>query len=71
MCTVVLKSESDACPIKQLFKTELHSVPLINRAHGQLPQSHLITDLYNKSSYKTKDAKEISKKVYPSQDLLQ
>lgn len=38
---------------------------------GQLLQSHLITDLYNKSLYKTKDAKEIFKKVYPPRDWLQ
>lgn len=68
MCTVVLKPEDDACPLKQLFKTELHSVPLVHRAQGQLLQSHLITGLYNKSFYKTKDAKEIFKKVYPSRD---
>lgn len=54
--------------LKQLFKTELHSKPLIHRAQGQLLKSHLITDLYNKSLYKTKDAKEIFKKVYPSRD---
>lgn len=59
MCTVVLKPGNDACPLKQLFKTELHSVPLIRRAQGQLLQCHLITDLYNQSLYKTKDAKEI------------
>lgn len=68
MCTAASKPEKDACLLKQLFKTELHSVPLIQRAQGQLLQSHLITDLYNKSSYKTKDAKEIFKKVYPSRD---
>lgn len=68
VCTVVLKPENYACPLKQLFKTELHSAPLIHRAQGQLLQGHLITDLYNKSSYKTKDAKESFKKVYPSQD---
>lgn len=54
--------------LKQLFKTELYSKPLIHRAQGQLLKSHLITDLYNKSLYKTKDAKEIFKKVYPSRD---
>lgn len=31
-------------------------------AQGQLLQSHLITDLYNKSFYKTKNSKEIFKK---------
>lgn len=50
---------NDACLLTQLFKTELHSETLIHRAQGQLFQSHLITDLYNQSLYKTKDTKEI------------
>lgn len=55
-------------PLKTALQNRTAFCAPIRRAQGQLLQSHLITDLYNKSSYKTKDAKEIFKKVYPSQD---
>lgn len=58
MYELLLNQKVIHIPLKQLFKTELHSVPSGSlRAPGQLLQSDLITDLYNKSFYKTKNVK--------------